>query len=174
MNFKRLVEDVIETETLEQKEKRFLGWIVRSIVNQGSGKSDPQRAAYNMFIRIFGFDPNRYKDNFLDNFQYYFIKPHYDIFSEQQIQEIERIAGIEYLSRYMGGNERIDLHHLFQDIASKFDLPEDKLIKIMSIIFNVIGQRMVKKGHKDWDKLLFRKNLDKETEKHWGDILDNL
>lgn len=170
MNFKRLVEDVIETETLEQKEKRFLGWIIRSILNQ----NDAQKAAYNMFIRIFGFDPNRYKDNFLDNFQYYFIKPHYDIFSEQQIEEIEKIAGIEYLSRYMGGNERLDLYHLFQDITSKFNSPEEKLIRIMSIVFNVIGQRMAKKGHKDWEKLLFRKNLDKETEQAWGDVIDNL
>lgn len=175
MNFNQLYKTIVEnTETLEEKEKRYLGWIVRSIVNQGSGKSDPQKAAYNMFVRIFGFDPNRYKNNFLDNFQYYFTHPHYDSFNEQQIEEIEKIAGIEYLSRYMGGNERLDLYHLFQDTASKFNFPEEKLVKIMSIVFNVIGQRMAKKGHKDWEKLLFRKNLDKETEQAWGDVLDNL
>lgn len=170
MNFKRIVEEVIQTETLEQKEKRFLGWIIRSILNQ----NDAQKAAYNMFIRIFGFDPSKDKDNFLDNFQYYFINPHYNSFSEQQIEEIEKIAGIEYLSRYMVSNERIDLYHLFQNITLRFDTPEEKLLKIMSIVFNVVGQRMIKKGHKQWKKLLFRKNLDKETDQAWGDILDNL
>ena len=33
---------------------------------------------------------------------------------------------------------------------------------------------LAKAGHKDWEKLLLRKNLDKETDQAWGDILDNL
>jgi hypothetical protein len=48
------------------------------------------------------------------------------------------------------------------------------MIKIMNIILTVVGQKMIKKGHKDWEKLLFRKNLDKETEQAWGDVIDNL
>lgn len=171
MNFNNLYKVLVEdTETLEDKEKRYLGWVVRSIVNQ----KDAQKAAYNMFVRIFGFDPNVYKNNFLDNFQYFLINPSYNYFNEQQIKEIEKIAGIEYLSRYMGGNERINLYHLLQDVASKFNSPEEKLIRIMSIVFNVIGQRTAKKGHKYWENLLFRKSLDKETEQDWGEILDNL
>lgn len=170
MNFKRLVEDIIETETLEQKEKRFLGWVVRGIVNQ----KDAQKAAYNMFIRIFGFDPSMYKGKYIDSFQYFFINPSYNYFNEQQIKEIEKIAGIEFLSRFMGGNERIDMYDFFQNITLRFDLPEEKLIRIMSIVFKVVGERMAKRGHKDWEKLLFRKNLDKETEQAWGDVIDNL
>jgi len=170
VNFKRIVEDVIETETFEQKEKRFLGWIIRSILNQ----NDAQKAAYNMFIRIFGFDPSMYKDKYIDGFQYFLINPGYNYFNEQQIKEIEKIAGVEFLSRFMGGNERIDLYDFFQNITLRFDLPEEKLIRIMGIVFKVVGERMAKRGHKDWEKLLFRKNLDKETDQAWGDILDNL
>jgi hypothetical protein len=173
VNFKRIVEDVIETETLEQKEKRYLGWVVRSTLNQRAG-ANPDKVAYNMFQRIFGFDPSRYKDNFLDNFQYLFLRPGYDWFSEQQIKEMERIANVEYLSRFMGGNEKLDLYSLFTHITSVYDLPEEKMIKIMNIILTVVGQKMIKKGHKDWEKLLFRKNLDKETEQAWGDVIDNL
>ena len=172
MNFKEYLNE--NQESLEDKEKRYLGWIVRSIVNQRSGDADPQKAAYNMFIRIFGFDPNRYKDEFINNFQYYFISPSYDYFNEQQIKEIEKIAGIEYLSRYMGGNERLNLYHLFQDIASKFDTPEEKLIRIMNIIFDVVGQKMIARGHKGWEQLLFKKNLKQDTQKVFGGMLDEI
>jgi hypothetical protein len=171
MNFKKLYKVLVEdTETLEDKEKRYLGWIVRSIVNQ----NDAQKAAYNMFIRIFGFDPSKYKDNYIDGFQYFLINPSYNYFSEQQIKEIEKIAGVEFLSRFMGGNERIDMYDFFQNITLRFDLPEEKLIKIMSIVFKVVGERMAKRGHKDWENLLFRKSLDKETEQDWGEIITNL
>lgn len=171
MNFDKLYKILVEeTETLEQKEKRFLGWIVRSILNQ----NDAQKAAYNMFMRIFGFDPDTYKGKYLYNFEHFLIRPYYHWLSEEQIKEIEKIANIEYLTRFMTGNNQVHLYYLFQDIADNYDLPEEKLIRILNIIFTVVGTKLAKAGHKDWEKLLLRKNLDKETDQAWGDILDNL
>ena len=170
MNFKRIVEDVIETETFEQKEKRFLGWIIRSILNQ----KNAQKAAYNMFIRIFGFDPDTYKGKYLYSFEYYLTRPYYHWLSEEQVKEIEKIANIEYLSRFMSGNNQIDLYNLFQEVTNKYDFSEDKITRILNIIFTIVGIKIAKAGHKDWEKLLLRKNLDKETDQAWGDILDNL
>lgn len=173
MYFNQLCNTILENlqESIHEKEERYLTWIVRAFVNQNG---DPQKAAYNMFVRIFGFDPNRYKDEFIQNFQYFFVKPHYDSFNEQQIEEIERIANIEYLSRYMGGNERIDLYSLFQDISRKFDTPIEKMVKIMKINFSNIGKNMADRGHKQWETLLLRLNLDKDVEQQWGRALNKL
>jgi len=171
MNFKKLYKVLVEdTETLEDKEKRYLGWISRSILN----KNNAQKAAYNMFIRIFGFDPDKYKGKYLYNFEHLLIHPYYDWLSNEEIKQIEKIANIEYLSRYLTGNNQISLNHLFQHIADKYDLSEDKILRIFSIIFTFVGTKIAKAGHKDWENLLFRKSLDKETEQDWGEIITNL
>jgi hypothetical protein len=88
--------------------------------------------------------------------------------------EIEKISNIEYLSRYMGGNERLDLYSLFQDIAGKFDNPIEKMIRIMKINFSIVGKNMADRGHKQWETLLLRLNLDKDVEQQWGRALNKL
>ena len=175
MYFDQLCNIILEDveENIHEKEERYLTWVVKAIVNQPQG-AEPHKAAFNMFQRIFGFDPNRYKNNYVQNYDYYLLSPPYDYFSEQQIEEIEKIANIEYLSRFMGGNERINLFTLFVDTTTKFDVPIEKMIKIMRIVFRVVGQKLVDGGHKDWETLLFRLNLDKDVEQQWGRALNKL
>ena len=175
MYFDQLCNTILENveEDIHEKEERYLSWVVRAIVNQPQG-AEPHKAAFNMFERIFSFNPNKYKNDYIQNYDYYLLGIPYDYFSEQQVKEIEKIANIEYLSRYMGGNERINLFLLFQDIASKFDVPIEKMIKIMRIIFRIVGKKIADQGHKDWETLLLRLRLDKDVEQQWGRVLNKI
>jgi hypothetical protein len=183
MNFKtfyHLVKEQVEVD-LTDKEKKFLTYLVNIIMGFVKTTMNTQAIINGNFKRIFNFDPDKDDKQFISNFAYYLLEPKLKMFTQDELKKIETILGIKNIDNLTSAFSRYDTID-FEDVLPKqlsgYDKEDqlDKGIRIMGIVFNAVGRYFVEQGHKDWQKLLYRKNLniDKETNQAWGDVITEL
>jgi hypothetical protein len=183
MNFKtfyHLVKEQVEVD-LTDKEKKFLTYLVNIIMGFVKTTMNTQAIINGNFGRIFNFDPNREGKEYIGNFAYYLLEPKLKMFTQDELKKIETILGIrdiDNLTNALTRYDTIDLDEVLPRQLSGYDKEDqlDKGIRIMGIVFNAVGRNFAEQGHKGWQKLLYRKNLniDTETDQAWGNALSEL
>jgi hypothetical protein len=183
MKFEQLYQLISEEVqvNLTDKEKKFLTYLVNMLMGFVKPSMNIAGVVNGNFRRIFNFDPDREGKEFIGNFVYYLLEPKLKMFTQDELKKIETVLGIrdvDSITNELTRYDTIDFEEVLPRQLSGYD-KEDQLhkgIRIMGIVFNAVGRHFAEQGHKDWQKLLYRKNLnvDKETDKAWGDVLDNL
>jgi hypothetical protein len=176
----QLISEEVQVD-LTDKEKKFLTYLINIIMGFVKISMNIQGIINGNFKRIFNFDPNREGKEYIGNFAYYLLEPKLKMFTQDELKKIETILGIrdvDSITNELTRYDTIDLDEVLPRQLSGYD-KEDQLskgIRITGIVFNAVGRHFAEQGHKGWQKLLYRKNLniDKETDQAWGDIIGDI
>jgi hypothetical protein len=183
MKFEQLYQLISEEVqvNLTDKERKFLTYLVNIIMRFVKTSMNTQGIINGNFKRIFNFDPDQDDKQFVANFAYYLLEPRIRMLTQEELKKIETILGvsnIDNLANSLSRYDTIDFEEVLPTQLSGYDKEDqlDKGIRIMGIVFMAVGRYIAEQGHKDWQKLLYRKNLnvDKETDEAWGDVLTEL
>ena len=176
----QLISEEVQVD-LTDKEKKFLTYLVNMLMGFVKPSMHITGVINGNFGRIFNFDPDRDGKEYIGNFPYYLLEPRLKMFTQDELKKIETILGIrdiDNLTNSLNRYDSIDLDVVLPRQLSRYDKEDqlDKGIRIMGIVFMAVGRYMAEQGHKDWQKLLYRKNLniDKETDQAWGDVIAGL
>jgi hypothetical protein len=176
----QLISEEVQVD-LTDKERKFLTYLVNIIMGFVKTTMNTQAIINGNFKRIFNFDPNQDNKQFVANFPYYLLEPRLKMFTQEELKKIETILGIrdiDSLTNALTRYDTIDFDEVLPRQLSGYD-KEDQMhkgVRVMGIVFMAVGRYFAERGHKDWQKLLYRKNLniDKETDQAWGDALTGL
>jgi len=183
MKFKQLYQLISEKVQVDltDKEKKFLTYLVNILMGFVKTTMNTQAIINGNFKRIFNFDPDKDDKQFFSNFAYYLLEPRLKMLTQDELKKIETILGIkdiDSLTNALSRYDTIDFEEILPTQLSGYDKEDqlDKGIRIMGIVFMAVGRYTAEQGHKDWQKLLYRKNLniDKETDQAWDNIIDDL
>jgi hypothetical protein len=176
----QLISEEVQVD-LTDKEKKFLTYLVNMLMGFVKPSMHITGVINGNFGRIFNFDPDRDGKEYIGNFPYYLLEPRLKMFTQDELKKIETILGIrdiDNLTNSLNRYDSIDLDVVLPRQLSRYDKEDqlDKGIRIMGIVFMAVGRYFAERGHKNWQKLLYRKNLniDKETDQAWGDALTGL
>jgi len=176
----RIISEEVQVN-LTDKERKFLTYLANILMGFVNPSMNRQGVINGNFIRIFNFDPNREGKEYIGNFAYYLLEPKLKMFTQDELRKIETILGIRDIDGITNELTRYDTINfegvLFWELSG-YD-KEDQLsksVRVMGIVFNAVGRHFAEQGHKGWQKLLYRKNLnlDKGTDQAWGDLVDEL
>lgn len=193
MNFKQFILERVEVET-SIDEAKFLTYIINMLLrkrNQAKAlpksnrfktskqikfkkdQTDIEKQSGDNFRRMFNFNPDvdRKTNRHLGWFSYEILRPPESVVSEEDKQKIEKILNLS-IQKYRVWGSRID----FVDMFNNLDDGElyDKGFRILAILFLAVARNFAERGHGEWERYLFKRNLKPETKKHFGDIFDEL
>ena len=176
----QLISEEVQVD-LTDKEKKFLTYLVKILMGFVKTSSNTQAIINGNFKRIFNFEPEKDDKQFYTNFAYYLLEPKLKMLTQDELKKIETILGIRNIDNLTSAFSRydtIDFEEVLPRQLSGYD-KEDQLykgIRVMGIVFMAVGRYMAEQGHKDWQKLLYKKNLniDKDIDQAWGDVITEL